>query len=311
MILDIRTIAHALGGEIISRNQVLAPSPGHSTRDRSLSVTLSNTNPDGFITHSHTNGDDDWQAMRDYVRERLGLPAWAPNPDRARSTARSAPPAAEAVRESAAGRASDDRAAAGLTTTADAMKLCQESVDPRSTLVERYLNVERKLDLTPDLVTVLRWHPGIQAMLAVFRDILSGRPKAISRTFLTTDAKKIGNAKFTGPVKGAAAMFDAYDAVLEGLHVGAGLETVLTGCQYKNFKPAWALGSDGAVEKFPVLAGVVALTIIQENDENGSSQRACRACALRWHAAGREVFIDVPKPGFNDINDVIRGKGAS
>jgi hypothetical protein len=31
-------------------------------------------------------------------------------------------------------------------------------------------------------------------------------------------------------------------------------------------------------------------------------------CALVWDAAGREVFIDVPKPGYNDINDVIRGK---
>ena len=43
-------------------------------------------------------------------------------------------------------------ATAAATTTADAMKLCRESVDPRGTLVEQYLNVERKLDLGPDLV---------------------------------------------------------------------------------------------------------------------------------------------------------------
>jgi hypothetical protein len=189
------------------------------------------------------------------------------------------------------------------------MKLCRGSLDPRGTLVEKYFNNERKLDLGPELVTVLRWHPGIGAMLALFRNIHSNEPQAVSRTFLTPDGKKIGKAKFTGPVKGAAIMLD--DEVLAGLHVGAGVETVMTGRQRRDFKPAWALGSDGAIESFPVLAGVETITLIQENDENGSSQRACRACALRWHAAGREVFIDVPRPGFKDINDVIRGKSAS
>jgi putative DNA primase/helicase len=304
VILDIRTVANALGGEVISGNQVLAPTPGHSARDRSLSVTLSNRNPDGFIAHSHTNGDDDWRAIRDYVKERLGIPLGPKD--------REAAPTTRPVREGAAGRGSDDRAAAGLTTTTDAMKLCRGSVDPRGTLVERYLNVERNLDLPTDLCgEVLRWHPGIQAMLAVFRNILTGQPQAVSRTFLTSDAKKIGNAKFTGPVKGAAIMLDPFENVLGGLHIGAGVETVMTARQWRNFKPAWALGSDGAIEKFPVLDGIEALTLIQENDENGSSQRACRACALCWDAAGREVFIDVPKSGFKDINDVIRGKSAS
>ena len=94
------------------------------------------------------------------------------------------------MKESAAGRTSDDRAAAGLTTTADAMKLCREIVDPRNTAVEQYLNVERKLDLGPELVTVLRWHPGIQAMLAVFRNVQTGQPQAVSRTFLDQDREE-------------------------------------------------------------------------------------------------------------------------
>jgi putative DNA primase/helicase len=303
-VITLTSLANALGGEAISKRQVLAPSPGHSARDRSLSVTLSITDPDGFVAHSHTSGDDDWRAIRDYVKERLGLPL-GPR-DREERTGRAA---ARPVRESAAGRTVDDRAAAGLTTTADAMKLCRESVDPRNTAVEQYLNVERKLDLGPELVTVLRWHPGIQAMLAVLRNVLTGQPQVVSRTFLDQDPKKIGKAKFTGPARGCAIMFDAHDA--GGLHIGAGPETVLTGRQYKNFKPAWALGSDSAIATFPVLDGVEALTLIQENDDNGSSQRACGACAMRWHAAGREVFIDVPRPGFNDINDVIRGKSTS
>jgi hypothetical protein len=39
MIADLRAIAHALGGEV-SGPQVLCPGPGHSARDRSLSVKL-------------------------------------------------------------------------------------------------------------------------------------------------------------------------------------------------------------------------------------------------------------------------------
>jgi hypothetical protein len=65
----LREIARALGGEVIGR-QVLAPGPGHSRRDRSLSVTLSSTSPDGFLQYSFCG--DGWMACRDHIRSRLG-----------------------------------------------------------------------------------------------------------------------------------------------------------------------------------------------------------------------------------------------
>jgi hypothetical protein len=40
MIADLRSLARALGGEVVGR-QVLAPGPGHSRRDRSLSICSS------------------------------------------------------------------------------------------------------------------------------------------------------------------------------------------------------------------------------------------------------------------------------
>jgi hypothetical protein len=152
---------------------------------------------------------------------------------------------------------------------------------------------------------VLRWHPGVGAMLALFRNILTGEIQAVERIFLDQDAKKTGR-KFLGPSGGAAAMLDPFDNVLGGLHVGAGVETCMTVRERKNFRPAWALGSDVEIEKFPVLSGIEAITLIREND--ASSIRVCDICARRWDAAGREVFIDLPKAGFNDVNDVIRGK---
>jgi putative DNA primase/helicase len=69
-VLDLRTMARALGGEVVGR-QVLAPGPGHSPRDRSLSVTLSPSSPDGIIVFSHAG--DPWQACKDHVKTLLGV----------------------------------------------------------------------------------------------------------------------------------------------------------------------------------------------------------------------------------------------
>jgi hypothetical protein len=75
-ILDLTTLAHALGGEVTA-GQVLAPGPGHSAADRSLSVKLDDAAPDGFVCNSFC-GDDPIQC-RDYIREKAGLPKFEPN----------------------------------------------------------------------------------------------------------------------------------------------------------------------------------------------------------------------------------------
>jgi hypothetical protein len=64
-------MAELLGGDVQS-DQVLCPGPGHSAGDRSLSVKPDPADREGFITHSFAG--DDWQACRDHVRKKLGLP---------------------------------------------------------------------------------------------------------------------------------------------------------------------------------------------------------------------------------------------
>jgi hypothetical protein len=76
MTLSIHAIAKALGGEIHG-DHVLAPGPGHSADDRSLSVKLSESAPDGLLIHSFAG--DDAIVCKDYVRGKLGLPQWKPN----------------------------------------------------------------------------------------------------------------------------------------------------------------------------------------------------------------------------------------
>jgi hypothetical protein len=73
---NLQTLARALGGEARG-GQVLAPGPGHSAADRSLSVKLDSSAPDGFIVNSFAN--DDPIVCKDYVREKFGLPAFKPN----------------------------------------------------------------------------------------------------------------------------------------------------------------------------------------------------------------------------------------
>ena len=72
MTFDLKTVARALGGQV-SSGQVLAPGPGHSANDRSLSVKLDSSAPDGFLVNSFAN--DDPKECKDYVRGKLGLAA--------------------------------------------------------------------------------------------------------------------------------------------------------------------------------------------------------------------------------------------
>jgi hypothetical protein len=79
---DIRAIARALGGNVISRDAVVAPGPGHGPRDRSLTVKFVADAPDGFLVFSHAG--DPWDICKDHVREQLGWPRWQPGDNRDR-----------------------------------------------------------------------------------------------------------------------------------------------------------------------------------------------------------------------------------
>lgn len=293
-------LARALGGEIAGR-QVLAPGPGHSRKDRSLSVRLEPGAPDGFLCHSHCG--DDFAACRDHVKRALGIArdAWRTErplgPRQARSCVAGRP------------RSLDDNGPAAL-------KLWTASAEP-CLLMARYL-ASRGLVLEDDVAgSILRWGddvdtliklfgpiakgPSLGAMVALFRDIATDEPRAIGCTFLDREARKI-DRRFLGPVGGAAIKLDADELVSHGLHVGEGVETCLAARQGFNFKPCWALGSKGAIGAFPVLSGIECLTILAEPD----AEKEVEACAARWHAAGREVLIDRSLVG-KDLNDALRG----
>jgi hypothetical protein len=73
---SLQQIAQALGGEV-SAGQVRAPAPGHSPADRGMSIKIDANAPDGFLVKLFNGGDP--IAAKDYVRSKLGMPAWQSN----------------------------------------------------------------------------------------------------------------------------------------------------------------------------------------------------------------------------------------
>jgi hypothetical protein len=61
----------------------------------------------------------------------------------------------------------------------------------------------------------------------------------------------------------------------------------------------------GAEAYLTILAGIHALTLLVDNDENGRGQRAAAECARRWTGAGREVTRLTPRSGGSDMADLI------
>jgi hypothetical protein len=78
MIVSAQEIARVLGGEA-KGNTVTAPGPGHSPKDRSLSIKVDPSAPDGFVVHSFAGNHP--LDCKDFVREKMGDP-WKPTAKR-------------------------------------------------------------------------------------------------------------------------------------------------------------------------------------------------------------------------------------
>jgi putative DNA primase/helicase len=304
-VISLRELARALGGEVSGR-QVLAPGPGHSHRDRSISICIEPNAPDGFIVHSFAG--DDPLVCKDYIRERLGLPSWQPgdNQDRYIDPLR----ARKSFDRSAIGRDAQKRPCDDdeLLRIKYATKIWNEAQDPRNTLAQIYLNVHRKLNLDDELAgDVLRFHPRcrwrdasnnvcyVPALVAAFRSIDNGTITAIHRIGLKPDGTKLGRMML-GIVHRAAVMLDP---ISPHLAIGEGIETCMAARQL-GIKPVWALGSTGGIAGFPILDSVKRLTIIGEPDT--ASQDAIRFCTQRWRKAWKRVRVAMPEVG-DDLND--------
>jgi putative DNA primase/helicase len=170
-----------------------------------------------------------------------------------------------------------------------ARQLWSEAKPLGGTLGERYFIEHRKLDVRLlDFAHALRWHPSRQAIVALMTDAASGEAIGVHRTFLDGDGAKV-ERKMLG--RQGVVCLSPHSKVTLGLGITEGVEDGLA-VLLSGWAPVWVATSSGAIARFPVLAGVEALTIFADAD--GPGIREAEKCVDRWRSAGRDVCITAP-----------------
>ena len=172
---------------------------------------------------------------------------------------------------------------------AAAQRLWREAAPLPGTLGETYFVKHRKLEIRQlELGHVLRWHPGVEAVIALMTDAITGASLGIHRTFLGPDGAK-RDRKMLGPQ--GVLRLSPDDVVTTGLGIAEGIEDAIA-ILLSGWQPVWAATCAGAISKFPILE-IQALTIFADADPAG--MRAAEICRDTWLAAGREVAIASPR----------------
>jgi hypothetical protein len=272
---------------------------GHSPHDRSLSVRPDPRAPDGFLVHCFGAGNSLQEKRRVLaLLKDMFSPAATPHLLPVAPVARVSPHAPR---------------------TGEALKIWHEARAPEGTPVEAYLHLHRhELTLPPNASEVMRFHPACPfarertpALVCLVRDVVTNKPKAVHRTALSRDGRKItinGKDKLAlGPVSGGAVKLTADEEVTTCLGVAEGIETALSLRKLPEFgpSPVWSLLSAGGVERLPVLPGIECLWLAVDNDEAGL--RTTARTTERWENAGREVVLVTPTTPGSDLNDVLAG----
>jgi hypothetical protein len=305
-VIDLRAIVERLGGDLRNGGRgANVPGPGHSRRDRSLSIDL--TEDGRLLWHSHA-GDPDAEVIA-----HLGLERPRASQER-RFTPRPHPTDLRAVSPMHIARVSKP---AAPEPSEPALRIWGQA--PRAvagTPVATYLE-RRGLRLPPGAAgEVIRYHPSCPmgemragCMLALVRHIITNEPQAIHRTALSLDGRKIGAAgrdrMALGPLAGGAIKLSDDGDVETCLGVGEGIETTLSLRQHPAFAavPVWSLISAGGLERFPVLPGLTGLVIAVDHDPAGLA--AAEVLKARYRAAGVEVTTVKARTPRHDLNDLV------
>jgi len=288
------SLVRALGGELYDGGRrALAPAPGHSAADRSVSLLLR----EGRVV-VHSFGGGDWREVLDDLRDR----GWIDARNRlldgggSRSFPAAPPEATRAERITAARRLWD----AGTPITSDS---------PASRHMTR-----RGVDPALDEMGALRAHAAAPA--AVYRDRGPRRPAllaavhaaegdlvAVEITYLDRWGRRSTLARPSRKIVGVlpAGCAVRLSSAAPELVVGEGLFTTLSAMKRFGL-PGWALLSTSNLRRWRPPAEVRSLLIAGDRGDDGERS----AFALRAAVGARGVRADValPPEGYGDWNDL-------
>lgn len=273
------------------------PTPGHSNRDRAITIKPVPDHPLGFVVHCH-NGDsrDAWR----YVCGILGLePGRMPAPTQ--------PPKPRAP--SAAEIAETERKRKAVE------RIVAESREIYGTPADDYL---QSRGLKPPFPRDVRFHPALDTrdhdggrmvspgMVALVRKAPGARVVGLHRTFLTRDGRKNPSARVVkamlGEVRGGAVWPDEFGSILG---IGEGIESSLSFTLLYRV-PCVAALSASNLGNLRLPRALVEIIIAADNDTNLVGQKAAIAAVERLRRPWRSVTAICPE-GHEDFNAAIAG----
>lgn len=285
--MNVALAAKLLGGDVVGRDRVLAPGPGHSPKDRSLSIIFSGSS---FAVFSFAG--DDWKSCRDHVATVLGLGSGS-----------------QCVRPSprVVARIAQEDSERSKRREALALACWMEARPITGTIAEAYL---RGRGITCDLPETLRfhpscWHPKSVPLPAMVAIVEGSERFAIHRTYLSASGKgkaDIQPAKaMLGTVSGGAVRLSVGGnklVVCEGIETGLSLLSGLL----PGPATVWAALSTSGLKGLSLPSEVSRLTVATDGDVAGRA--AGNSLATRAATAGWPVSL-LPAPNGVDWNDIV------
>ncbi|WP_454719061.1 toprim domain-containing protein [Caulobacter segnis] len=288
--MSLRTIVRILGGDLYDGGRrANVPAPGHSRRDRSVSLL----ERDGRLI-IHTFGGADWRTVRDDLRARglLGDEGAGQGQDRPCG-------------------ATDCASRRLRRQTAEALWSQGRAIT--ATLSERHCRLRGMVGPAPD-DTVLRHHgltplsvyrPGGATRPALLAGIVDagGALSAIEITYLGPGGRRAVDLRLPRKTVGIIAPGSAVrlDPAAETMLVAEGVFTTLS-ARRRFGLPAWALLSTSNLRFWRPPCGVRSVLIAADRGQEGEASAKVLARALR--ADGVEARITLPPAPFGDWNEL-------
>ena len=290
--MSLRAIVAALGGDLYADGRrANVPAPGHSPRDRSISLLL-----DGRRVIAHGFGGADWRAALDELRRRGLIDAEGRVTHGGLGAVAHLTPLSDIVRL--------DAARALWTASAPVRRASPAARYGQSRAIRRSLAGIPALRMCA-AVPLSVYRPGRASRPALLAAVTDGDNAltAVEITYLTPSGRRADTLRFPRKTVGVLPPGCAVRLapVGETLLVAEGVFTALSAGEHLGL-PAWALLGASNLGRWTAPPGVRRVLIAGDRGDAGETAAARLAHRLRH--SGIAATIRLPPPPFGDWNDL-------